>query len=65
MVNNKNAKEYLENHQKFKELILSFLEEGTLQHTIMAFWEYVLLLEICHKLILNDRKRHLVDHNLF
>lgn len=50
---------------KFKELILSFLEEGTLQHTIMAFWEYVLLLEICHKLILKDRKRHLVDHNLF
>lgn len=50
---------------KFKELVLSFLEEGTLQHTIMAFWEYVLLLEICHKLILKDQKRHLVDHELF
>jgi hypothetical protein len=50
---------------KFKELVLSFLEEGTLQHTIMAFWEYVLLLEICHKLILKDKKRHLIDHKLF
>jgi hypothetical protein len=50
---------------KFKELILSFLEEGTLQHTIMAFWEYVLLLEICHKLLLKDRKRHLIDHEIF
>ena len=50
---------------KFKELVLSFLEEGTLQHTIMAFWEYVLLLEICHKLLLKDKKRHLIDHNLF
>jgi hypothetical protein len=50
---------------KFKELVLSFLEEGTLQHTVMAFWEYVLLLEICHKLLLKDQKRHIVDHNLF
>jgi hypothetical protein len=50
---------------KFKEIVLSFLEEGTLQHTIMAFWEYVLLLEICHKLLLKDQKRHLTDHNLF
>jgi hypothetical protein len=50
---------------KFKELVLTFLEEGTLQHTIMAFWEYVLLLEICHKIILKDQKRHLIDHLLF
>jgi len=50
---------------KFKELVLSFLEEGTLQHTIMAFWEYVLLLEICHKLLLKDQQRHMTDHVLF
>lgn len=50
---------------KFKELVLSFLEEGTLQHTIMAFWEYVLLLEICHKLLLKDQNRHITDHELF
>jgi hypothetical protein len=50
---------------KFKELILSFLEEGTFQHTIMAFWEYVLLLEICYKILEKDRELHKHDHNLY
>ena len=50
---------------KFKEQILSFLEEGTYQHTITAFWEYVLLLEICYKILEKDKKRHIHDHKLF
>ena len=50
---------------KFKELILRFLEEGTFQHTIMAFWEYVLLLEICYKILEKDRETHLRDHDLY
>lgn len=50
---------------KFKEMILSFLEEGTFQHTIMAFWEYVLLLEICYKILEKDREFHVHDHNLY
>ncbi|MCQ8130344.1 nucleoside 2-deoxyribosyltransferase [Methylomonas rivi] len=50
---------------KFKELILSFLEEGTFQHTIMAFWEYVLLLEICYKILEKDRENHKRDHELY
>ncbi|MCR9187421.1 MAG: hypothetical protein NXH96_01410 [Alteromonadaceae bacterium] len=50
---------------KFKELILSFLEEGTFQHTIMAFWEYVLLLEICYKILATDREQHTRDHTLY
>lgn len=50
---------------KFKELILSFLEEGTFQHTIMAFWEYVLLLEICYKILEKDREQHKHDHKLY
>lgn len=50
---------------KFKEQILSFLEEGTYQHTITAFWEYVLLLEICYKILEKDRQRHIHDHLLF
>lgn len=50
---------------KFKELILSFLEEGTFQHTIMAFWEYVLLLEICYKILAADREQHTRDHTLY
>lgn len=50
---------------KFKETILSFLQEGTFQHTIMAFWEYVLLLEICYKILESDRDYHLRDHDLY
>lgn len=50
---------------KFKEAILKFLEEGTFQHTIMAFWEYVLLLEICYKILEKDREQHLRDHTLY
>ncbi|WP_110455874.1 P-loop ATPase, Sll1717 family [Shewanella algidipiscicola] len=50
---------------KFKEIILSFLEEGTFQHTIMAFWEYVLLLEICYKILEKDRDQHKHDHTLY
>ncbi len=42
---------------KFKELVLLSMQEGTLQHTITAFWEYILLLEICHKVLENDKKR--------
>lgn len=50
---------------KFKEMMLSFLEEGTFQHTVTAFWEYVLLLEICYKILEKDKKRHLTDHLLY
>lgn len=50
---------------KFKERILHFLEEGTFQHTIMAFWEYVLLLEICYKILEKDRVSHIHDHSLY
>ena len=50
---------------KFKELILDYLEEGTFQHTIMALWEYILLLEICHKILAHDRRRHIHDSNLY
>ena len=34
-------------------------------HTITAFWEYVLLLEVCHKLLEKDRERHKRDSTLF
>jgi hypothetical protein len=50
---------------KFKERILHFLEEGTKEHLISAFWEYVLLLEIGHKLLEKDRDRHLRDHSIY
>ena len=31
----------------------------------MAFWEYVLLLEICYKILEKDREQHKRDHQLF
>lgn len=49
---------------KFKEQVLDFLEEGTFQHTIMAFWEYILLLEICHKALEADKNKRFVDSKL-
>jgi hypothetical protein len=36
---------------KFKESVLRLMAEGTYEHTITAFWEYLLLLEICHKIL--------------
>lgn len=50
---------------KFKELVLDFLEKGTLLHTITAFWEYVLLLEICYKILQRDKDLHLKDHTIY
>ena len=44
---------------KFKEQVLDHLEAGTFQHTVMAFWEYLLLLEVANKILENDRSRHL------
>lgn len=50
---------------KFKEQVLDFLEEGTFQHTIMAFWEYILLLEICHKVLEVDKKKYITNGELY
>jgi hypothetical protein len=50
---------------KFKELMLQFLAEGAFQHTIMAFWEYVLLLEIAYKLLEKDKDLHIRDHTIY
>jgi hypothetical protein len=50
---------------KFKEQILDYLEQGTREHTITAFWEYLLLLEICHKLLQKDKILHRRNHQLF
>jgi len=49
---------------KFKEMVLGYLGTGSLEHTITAFWEYLLLLEICHKLLQKDRLIHTRDGRL-
>jgi hypothetical protein len=50
---------------KFKDRVLDLLEEGTREHTITAFWEYLLLLEASHKLLQKDADRHLRDNKIF
>lgn len=50
---------------KFKDQVLKLMAGGTLDHTITAFWEYLLLLEICYKLIEKDQDVHKRDHRLF
>lgn len=49
---------------KFKEMVLKYLGPGALEHTVTAFWEYLLLLEICHKLLQKDRVVHTRDRRL-
>jgi hypothetical protein len=45
-------------------MVLKFLGPGALEHTVTAFWEYLLLLEICHKLLQKDRAVHTRDRRL-
>lgn len=51
--------------RKFKDVVLAYLEQGTKEHTITAFWEYLLLLEICHKILENDKGHYRNNSNLF
>lgn len=50
---------------KFKDRVLSTLAEGTVEHTITAFWEYLLLLELCYKLLEVDKELHKRDQSLY
>lgn len=50
---------------KFKESVLRLMEEGTFYHTITAFWEYLLLLDISYKLLEKDRERHMHDQSIY
>jgi hypothetical protein len=49
---------------KFKDIVLTYLEQGTREHTTIAFWEYLLLLEICHKILEKDKEYHITNHRL-
>ena len=56
-----------EGHQlkRFKYLVLDRLSEAVQEHVTTAFWEYVLLLEICYKVLEKDRQIHVRDHTLY
>jgi hypothetical protein len=51
--------------KKFKDLVLRCLAAGSKQFLLSAFWEYVLLLEICQKIIEKDQDVHKRNHTLF
>jgi hypothetical protein len=55
-----------EGHQlkRFKD-VLRVLGEPVSEHVAAAFWEYVLLLEICHKVLEKDSKVYTRDHRLY
>lgn len=44
---------------KFKDRVLKLLERGSFEHTITAFWDSLLWLETCHKVIERDRDSYL------
>jgi hypothetical protein len=46
-------------------LVLRYLAAGSKQFLLAAFWEYVLLLEICQKIIEKDQDVHKRNHTLF
>lgn len=49
---------------KLKEDVLDYLSAGAKSHLVTAFWEYLLFLEICYKILEKDREKHLRDHTL-
>ena len=56
-----------EGHQlkRFKHLVLNLLSEAVKEHAATAFWEYVLYLELCYKILDKDREVHVRNHELY
>ncbi|KQT10479.1 hypothetical protein ASG30_11660 [Ramlibacter sp. Leaf400] len=50
---------------KFKDAVLTSMAGGTVEHTLTAFWEYLLMLEICYKILEKDEENHKRDQKLF
>lgn len=51
--------------RKLKDVVLTFLAAGAREHLVVAFWEYLLCLEIIHKILEKDREVHKRNHRLF
>lgn len=49
---------------KLKDEIFDHLAEGSRQHLITAFWEYLILLEVTHKLLEKDKNSHRFNHEI-
>ena len=49
---------------KLKEDILIYLTVGAREHLVIAFWEYLILLEVAYKLLEKDQRAHRFDHTI-
>ena len=50
--------------KRLKEELLGFVSRGAQEHLITIFWEYVLYLEICYKLLEKDKDKQRFDHTI-
>ena len=50
---------------KLKEDVLNHLAEGAKEHLITAFWEYLLLMEVCYKILEKDEDHHMREPTLY
>jgi hypothetical protein len=49
---------------QLKESVLQYLKAGSQSYLITAFWHYLILMEIVHRIIETDSQRHKFDHRL-
>lgn len=49
---------------KLKEEILEYLAEGSRQHLITGFWEYLILLEVAYKILEKDKSTYKYNHEI-
>lgn len=50
---------------KLRDGLLNHLAFGSRYHLLVAFWEMILYLELCNKILVDDDRRHVSDHRLF
>lgn len=50
--------------QKFKDLVLKHMAQGTKEHTVTAFWEYLFFIELAYKLIEKDHTKYINDSTI-
>ncbi len=49
---------------KLKEEMLIFLSRGAREHLLVAFWEYLILLEVAYKILEKDRNTYKHNHDV-
>ncbi|MEE2692384.1 MAG: hypothetical protein VX640_12670 [Pseudomonadota bacterium] len=50
---------------KLREEVTAHLTEGSKRHLIIAFWEYIIYMELAHKLLEKDEERHYREPDLY